>query len=215
MIAVGAWYLWWVRRELTHDGSPPPPSRWPISVLAIANNFHQANLKIRVVHEHKWSKPEPKFVKLNVDASFHMDEGAGAIAAVLRDSNGNFLAAQCRFIPYAADVVTTEAMAMRDGLIFANSLGFPRVEAESDSLMVIDYCTGQTRWWDAAAAIFAECVDVSSSIGKVKFKHCYRSSNQAAHVLANHGFCNKISSCWMGEPPGCLVPNLVDDVIPV
>ena len=52
VIAVGAWYLWWVRRELTHDGSSPPPSRWPISVLAIANNFHQANLKICVEHEH-------------------------------------------------------------------------------------------------------------------------------------------------------------------
>ena len=154
-------------------------------------------------------------MKLNVDASFHMDEGAGAIAAVLRDSNGNFLAAQCRFIPYAADVVTTEAMAMRNGLIFANSLGFSRVEAESDSLTVIDYCTGQTRWWDAAAMIFADCVDVSSSIGKVKFKHCIRSCNQAAHVLASYSYCNKISSTWMDEAPAYLVLELVNNAIPI
>lgn len=35
ILAVGSWYLWWVRRQFTHDGSPPP----------IANNFHQANAK--------------------------------------------------------------------------------------------------------------------------------------------------------------------------
>ncbi|XBJ02336.1 hypothetical protein VPH35_021737 [Triticum aestivum] len=104
---------------------------------------------------------------------------------------------------------------MRDGLVFANTLGFSRVEAESDSLMVIDSCTGQTRWWDTAAAIFAECVDAATSIGKVNFNHCFRSCNDATHVLAKHSFCNKISSSWTDEPPGCLVSRLVDDVLPL
>ena len=106
-------------------------------------------------------------------------------------------------------------MALRDGLFLANSLGFNRVEAESDSLIVIESCAGDTRWWDDAAAIFAECVDISSLIGKVKFKHCYRSSNQAAHVLTNYSYCNKLCSHWTDEPPGCLVSNLVDDVTPI
>lgn len=82
---------------------------------------------------------------------------------------------------------------MRDGLALANSLGFNRVEEESDSLQVINFCSGQTRWWDSAAAIFAECLDISSLIGKVIYKHCPRSCNQAAHVLANFGFCSKSS----------------------
>lgn len=70
-------------------------------------------------------------MKLNVDASFHVEEGAGATAAVIRDERGNFLAGHCRFMSYVVDVVTMETMAMRAGLIFANSLGFPRVEAVS------------------------------------------------------------------------------------
>jgi hypothetical protein len=149
---------------------------------------------------------------LNVDAAFYPDEGAGATTAILRDVRGNFVAAQCKFIPFAADVITTEALAMRDGLVFANSLGFNRLEAESDSLQVIYFCNGQTRWWDSAAAIFAECVDTSSLIGKVIFKHCYRSCNQAAHALANFCFCNKSSFSWLDEPPDCVVSKLVDDV---
>jgi hypothetical protein len=83
--------------------------------------------------------------------------------------------------------MTMKAMAMRDGL----NLGFQRVEAESDSLNVIDFCNGQNRWWDPTAALFAVCVDISVLIGKVNFKHCYRSGNQAAHVLANFSFFNR------------------------
>ena len=167
-----------------------------MAVLDIANNFHQANQRSQDTHEKRWFKPNPRFVKLNVDASFHLDEGTGATAAVIRDEKGNFLEAQCKYLIHVSDVVTSEALAMRNGLAFANSLGFPRVEAESDSSTVIEYCSGQTRWWDAAAAIFAECMDVSSLIGKVTFKHCGRSSNQAAHVLASHSFYNKINSSW-------------------
>ena len=63
----------------------------------------------------------------------------------LRNERGNFIAAQCIYIPYAGDVVTVEAMAMRNGMEFVNSLGFPRVEVESNSLQVINFCTGQTQ----------------------------------------------------------------------
>ena len=126
-----------------------------MSVLAIASNFQKAFSKNSTTLEQKWLQPVPNFIKLNVDAAYFEDKGAGATIILLQDDQGKFLAAQYKLVPYAADVVTTEAMAMRDGLIFANSLGFPRVEAESDSLTVIDYCTGQTRCWDAAAAMIA------------------------------------------------------------
>lgn len=76
---------------------------------------------------------------------FSLDDG-GATTAILQDVKGTFLAAQCNFIPFAADVITSEAMAMRDGLALANSIGFNRVEAESDSLQVSNYCSRQTRW---------------------------------------------------------------------
>ena len=72
--------------------------------------------------------------------------------------------------------------------LLANSLGYNRLEAESDPMQVINFCTGQSRWWDAATVIFAECVD-TTAIGKVVYKHCYRSVNQAAYVLANHSNC--------------------------
>ena len=100
-------------------------------------------LRTQEQRDHKWRKPEARYIKLNVDASFLADEGSGATTAVLRDEKGRFIVAQCKFIQFAADVVTTEAMAMRDGLNLANTLGFNRVEAESDSLSVVNCCQGQ------------------------------------------------------------------------
>lgn len=102
-----------------------------------------------------------------------MDEGVGATAAVLRDERELFDSPM-----QIHGVVTSEAMAMRDGLIFPNSLGFPRVEAGSDSSTMIEYCMEQTRRWDAPAIIFAKRVDISLLIGNVVFKHCVCSSSQ-------------------------------------
>lgn len=84
-------------------------------------------------------------------------------------------------------------MAMRDGLELANSLGFNHLEAESDSILYTNdqfvYRTVQmVGRKHAAATIFAKCVDTTMAIGKVIYKHCYRSSNQAAHVLANYSY---------------------------
>ncbi|KAI4974937.1 hypothetical protein ZWY2020_048544 [Hordeum vulgare] len=164
--------------------------------------------------EYRWKRPEPRFLKLNVDASFHANEGAGSVAGVLRDERGNFIAGFCKFIPFAAEVVTIEAMAMRDGLLLANSLGFNRVEAKSDSLSVINCCQGQDQWWDAAAAaaVFAECIDLSTSIGKVIFYHCFHEANSVTHELAKFSFLNKRNDSWTNEPREFLVSQLMNDV---
>ena len=74
IIAVGGWYLWWIRRRYTHNGNPPPAFKWPISVLAISNNFDQANAKRTGSVQERWEKPEPRFVKLNVDAAFYVEK---------------------------------------------------------------------------------------------------------------------------------------------
>ena len=47
--------------------------------------------------EHRWKRPDPKFAKVNVDAAFYQDAGAGATAAIIRDEKGQFLAAQCKY----------------------------------------------------------------------------------------------------------------------
>lgn len=82
-LAVGAWYLWWIRRQVTQNEGVPPPWRWPISILSIIPNFQSSSSRALELSQTKWSEPDPGFTKLNVDAAFFADEGMGATSAVL------------------------------------------------------------------------------------------------------------------------------------
>jgi hypothetical protein len=98
----------------------------------------------------KWSVPAPRYVKLNVDASFHSLVCAGSTGAILRDYKGNFLAASTTFIPHTATVSMAEALTMRDGLNLAIKMRCNRIQAESiqaksDSMETIDACNGEDR----------------------------------------------------------------------
>ena len=70
--------------------------------------------------------------------------------------------------------------------------------------------TGESRWWNASAAIFVDCVDFVAAIGKVEFKPCPREANQTA--LPRFRFLNYLSCNWVEEPPGFLLNKLVNDV---
>jgi hypothetical protein len=61
----------------------------------------------------KWSKPKLRFTKLNVDASYHADVGAGSTGSVLRDYQSRFIAASSSFILHVATSAMAEAIAMK------------------------------------------------------------------------------------------------------
>lgn len=103
-----------------------------------------------------------------------------------------------------------EALAMKDGLAMVSSLRIHEVIVESDCLEVVNFCTGQSQWWDPVAAMYAEIVDSVISIGKVEFKHCRREANGLTLSFINH-----ISCIWDDDPSSCLFARLADDVIAV
>jgi hypothetical protein len=175
-----------------------------MSILSIIANALKAS-KSAGTMEARWSKPKPCHVKLNVDASFLEDRHAGAAGAVLRDFEGNFLAASCVFLPH----VTTP---LREGLKLENNISYNRVQAESDSTGVIDAFKGEERWWDENAAIYADCVDLVTSMGDVSFSHCPRGANKVAHVLARFCFSNELSCNSVDEPLSFLLDKLISDV---
>jgi ribonuclease HI len=139
-------------------------------------------------------------VKLNVDASFHEDGKTGAIGTVLRNARGEFIAASSMFLANVDSVVMAEAHAMKEGLSLAVTLGCNNVIAESDSTDVIQACTGADSWWSESSAIFADCVDMVVSIGRVTFSHISRDANQVAHSIVRESFLHNLSCTWVDEP---------------
>jgi hypothetical protein len=134
------------------------------------------------------------------------------MGAILRDYQGNFVAAASHFIPNVSSAGMAEAFAMRNGLSLASSLGYKAIEAESDSIEVIQICSGEVRMWNEATTIYSEILSHAGIIGKVDFMHCGRDSNYAAHYIARECFNSKVGCNWADEPPSFLAQTLLNDV---
>lgn len=83
---------------------------------------------------------------------------------------------------------------------------------ESDSLEVINLCSGNERIWNMATAVYADIIMKAGVIGDVEFNHCGRDNNKVAHSLARECFNSKLSCNWVDEPPSFLLQPLLNDV---
>jgi ribonuclease HI len=211
-IVVACWYIWWIRRRRTNNETVPPIHKCKISILSITANAAKAQKHASASLVSKWSCPDPRQLKLNVDASFFLDDRARATGAVIRDFQGNFIAANCRFLPHVASAEMAEAMAMKEGLALAASLGCSVNHAESDSSDTIEACIGTDTWWSQSEAIYADCTDLATEIGEVKFSPISREANKVAHELARQCFIDKADCNWVDEPPSFVLGSFINDV---
>jgi ribonuclease HI len=208
IVAIGAWYVWWLRRKQSHGEPIPPVYRCAASIHAISANSARSVSLSYVPEKKVWKKPRSRYIKLNVDAAFNIDDSTGATGAILRDHTGNFIAASSKFIAQVPSASMAEAMAMQEGLLLAIQKDCNFVEAESDCTEVIHYC-----WmWNDTIAIYADCLAKVGIIGKVEFKFCPREMNNVAHTIARSCFNSKADCNWLDEPPSFLLQPLLDDV---
>jgi ribonuclease HI len=108
-------------------------------------------------------------------------------------------------------VEAAEAIAMREVLALAIAVGCNNIQAESDSMDVIEACLGEEAWWNESAATYADCIDMVAVIGSVSFSHCPREANEVADELASFSFLNKLSCNWVDEPPSFILNSIVND----
>jgi hypothetical protein len=97
-------------------------------------------------------------------------------------------------------------------LELASRLGCSAIHAESDSSDTIEACTGTDTWWSQSVAIYADCTDLATEIGEVKFSHISREANKVAHELARQCFIDKSDCNWVDEPPSFVLGSFINDV---
>ena len=51
-----------------------------------------------------------------------------------------------------------------------------------------------------SAAIFHDCLILSSGFMRVEFEHCQREANLVAHEIVRHSFHNSLSCTWDDDP---------------
>ena len=119
----------------------------------------------------QWQKPEPVWCKVNTDASFQAATSLGTGGVVIRDEDGRLLAASVKSYNHIPDALTAEAMAARDGLIFARMQGCVKVHLELDNLNLLQSYTGERSY---VASLWQEIQELSRSFASFKSSFLYR-----------------------------------------
>lgn len=94
----------------------------------VQDRGHKENLR--------WRKPEPGFLKINCDASFHKETGTEGWGFIIRDSNGDVICAGKGRLPHVLDSFQAEAVACLQGLQAAIDAGIAHMTVETDALLV-------------------------------------------------------------------------------
>ena len=81
-----------------HNEKVQEPKFIAMAIRALVANYTMASDAKATIKRHGWERPRSNYVKLNVDGAFDPDLLKGSYGAVIRDSNGRFVAAGNREI---------------------------------------------------------------------------------------------------------------------
>ncbi|XP_075641907.1 uncharacterized protein LOC142613431 [Castanea sativa] len=148
-----------------------------------------------------WQPPQSAQYKLNFDAAIYTDMGRSGVGAIIRNENGEVMAALSAMGPFVQDSEEAEIVACRIALEFAIDAGFSDLVVEGDNVNVM-------------RAIAWKCMDNSRLGMVIEDIHCLisglrwssvscvkRSANTAAHYLAR--FARNVSDelVWIEDCP--------------
>ena len=66
-----------------------------------------------------WPRPPSGWLSVSVDGSYDMSDKVAGVAAVIRDSAGDFVLASCCYYDHCGDAFEVELLALRDGIQIA------------------------------------------------------------------------------------------------
>ena len=130
VFVMSAWLIWMRRNKLRSNEATQPCSKigqLALSLLAEFQQGKQGRVAEKQVGLVRWQPPAENSIKANFDGAVFGEEQAAGIGVVLRDSEGQVLAALSEKVRLPATVEVLEMMAARRSALFARELGFSRV----------------------------------------------------------------------------------------
>lgn len=204
------WAIWTSRNSITHDRVSMDPVQ---SMKRIRETLALLELpleQIKTLPGYGWRPPEVDWVKINTDASVSVIENKSGIGGLAR-SPASFVAAWSKPYPDVTDPLIAEALALRDGVIFAKLRGFSRVVMETDCLEMVQLWHSRRFSRSIVAPLLLEIDELALSFLSFDIQHVIRSANLPAHLCAKHASTLGVTDCWMDSPPGFLMTSVMAD----
>lgn len=132
-----------------------------------------------------------------------------SVGAVIRDKFATLLAGSSSKV-FASSPLTTEAQAIREGLILALNLNFQDVMLEPDNKQLVEACRSEILIGEASA-ILRDIIYLKGQFHDCEFAWTNRERNNSAHQVAKLCRENKLLDNWLFSPPQELRWALVED----
>ena len=137
------WQIWLQRNSVLHGGAFQHSSRSYQRALDYLREFHEAQehlsvpVTVSVPVSQAWQPPQGDFFKLNFDGACFNDGADSGSGAVVRNRNGEVMAAISAKGGVVRDSEEVEVLACRKALEFAIDAGFMEVILEGDNARVL------------------------------------------------------------------------------
>ncbi|KAL5834011.1 hypothetical protein ACOSQ3_017685 [Xanthoceras sorbifolium] len=158
-----------------------------------------------------WQPPAVGWFKLNVDASLKCSESLVGLGAVIRDSNGLFMAGLSRKRFGSVSIEVTEASAILNGFHLAIDSGFTHLLVESDALNVINFLIEKKPPNSEVGLVIVDILAICNS-AMVFFSFVPHCANSVAHELARNSFFIDDVSIWLEDVTPWLDQGLLSNL---
>jgi ribonuclease HI len=152
-----------------------------------------------------WTKPNPGWLKMNVDAGLCAQNNTGSWGAILRDAEGNVILSAWGFLQHCLDATTAECIAMLEGAKAIVAYTPSSVIVEGDNALVINELKLEGPGKSMLSNIFAETKNTLQMLPGFEIRKINRSANVAAHGLAKFASLVGSGGLLLGSVPPCVL----------
>jgi hypothetical protein len=163
------------------------------------------------IFEDKWTPPPEDKVWMNVDAALFKSSKRMGVGIVIRNHNGECVAACSELIPDVMMPELAEALAVRRAMTLARGEAYDKIMWATDFLFVVHHINSSTLDRSFLGVVIQDIKKEAEMFSSYSFFHVPRKRNVSAHVLARHSETFGLVTYRFGVPD-CICEILCNDL---
>nr|POF00294.1 hypothetical protein CFP56_60087 [Quercus suber] len=157
----------------------------------------------------RWQPPAENSIKANFDGAVFEEEQEAGIGVVIRDNEGQLLAALSEKVRLPVTVEVLEMLAARRAALFAREFGFSWVCFEGDVELVVKCLQSGLVSNALTGHLVKDFMSIRWDFQSSSIIHVRQQGNNVAHALARNARFSFPLRVWMEEVP----PNIFSFVV--